>query len=397
MQFANVAGQNNIKERLLAMFRENRIGHALLFSEDEGFGALPLAIAFAQYINCKFRTSQDSCGTCPTCNKFNKLIHPDLHFAMPVNSTKATSLEKKGVSELTSAIADKNRKSTPADKRPVSDMFLSAWREMLLHNPYFTEQEWYKKIEIENKTGNIGVAEASLIVKKLSMMSFEGGAKFMIVWLPERMNLDAANRLLKLIEEPPKETYIFMVSEAPEKIIPTILSRCQMLRLHPIEKEVMFHELISEFDLEDKEAQFWAKISGGSLTKVREMINDSDESTQLDKSLALLLEGCVTKELQKVISFWEDISLTGRENQKLFLEYTLEFLRRSLMISVGVNEVANIPPNRIDFVTFWAGKFKPAFYNRAYILINRAIEDINRNVNSKYLFADLSNRFFLSL
>lgn len=375
MQFANIAGQKNIKERLLTMYRENRIGHAVLFSEDEGFGALPLSIAFAQYINCNFRTAHDSCGSCPTCNKFNKLIHPDLHFAMPVNSNKAI----------------------PAEKKPVSDMFLPSWRELLLQNPYFTEQDWYRKIEIENKNGNISVNEASLILKKLSMMSFEAGAKFMIIWLPEKMNQEAANRLLKMLEEPSKGTYIFMVSEAPEKVIPTILSRCQIIRVQPIEQEVMFQELISEFDLNDQEAQYWAKISRGSLTRAREMIGESGNSSRLDSSLSLLLEGCATKDLQKVISFWEEISLTGRENQKLFLEYTLEFLRRSLMISTGAEDVAHIPPTRVEFVKFWAGKLKPTFYNRAYTLINKAIEDINRNVNSKYVFADLSNRFFLSL
>lgn len=375
MQFANIAGQEKIKERLLTMYRENRIGHAVMFCEEQGYGALPLAIAFAQYISCKFRSDSDSCGSCPTCNKFNKLIHPDLHFAMPINRNKSISNEKK----------------------PVSDMFLPLWREMLLENPYFTEQEWYRKIKIENKTGNIGVAEASSIFRKLSMHSFEGGAKFMIIWLPEKMNQETANKLLKLIEEPPEGTYIFMVSESPENVITTILSRCQILRLDPIEKEVMFNELVSEFDLSDTDAKFWAKISAGSLTKAREMINDSSKTTDLDKSLSLLMDGCATKDLQKIISFWEDISQTGRENQKMFLEYTLEFLRRSLMVSNGVSEIANIPPTRVEFINYWAGKIKPTFYNRAYSLINKAIEDINRNVNSKYIFADLSNRFFLSL
>lgn len=276
-------------------------------------------------------------------------------------------------------------------------MFLPLWREMVLENPYFTEQEWYRKIQIENKAGNIGVAEASLIVKKLSMHSFEGGAKFMIIWLPEKMNQEAANKLLKLIEEPPLGTYIFMVSESPENIITTILSRCQILRLNPIEQEVMFNELISEFDLSDTNAKFWAKISAGSLTKAREMINDSAKTTNLDNSLSLLMDGCATKDLQKVILFWEEISQSGRENQKIFLEYTLEFLRRSLMVSKGALQVANIPPSRVEFINYWAGKIKPTFYSRAYTLINNAIEDVNRNVNSKYIFADLSNRFFLSL
>lgn len=376
MQFANIAGQQKLKERLLTMFRENRVGHAVLFCEEQGYGALPLAIAFAQYISCKFRSNLDSCGSCPTCNKFNKLIHPDLHFAMPVNSSKEVGT---------------------SNKKPVSDMFLPLWREMVLENPYFTEQEWYRKIQIENKAGNIGVSEASLIVKKLSMHSFEGGAKFMIIWLPEKMNQEAANKLLKLIEEPPLGTYIFMVSESPENIITTILSRCQILRLNPIEQEVMFNELISEFDLSDTNAKFWAKISAGSLTKAREMINDSAKTTNLDNSLSLLMDGCANKDLQKVILFWEEISQSGRENQKIFLEYTLEFLRRSLMVSKGALQVANIPPSKVEFINYWAGKIKPTFYSRAYRLINNAIEDVNRNVNSKYVFADLSNRFFLSL
>ncbi len=375
MQFAKVAGQYKIKNRLISFEKESRISHAILFWEESGFGALPLAVAFAAYIACPNKNDTDSCGSCPSCNKFAKLIHPDLHFAMPVNSTK----------EITS------------EKKPVSDLFAAKWREIITQDPYFTEQDWYRHIGVENKSGIIGVNEAALISKKMSLRSFEGGAKFMVIWLPERMNQEAANKLLKLIEEPPPETYIFMVSESPERVIPTILSRCQIFRVPPIEPEDMIQELIAEFDTDNNQAAFWAKISGGSITKARMMIADSERKLVFDQSLTSLLEGCVSKDLMKVISFWEEIASGGREYQKEFCEYLLEFLRRSLMVSCGAEDVANVPHEYLKFIKEWSGRLKPTFYNKAYNAVNDAIQDINRNVNSKYIFADLSNRFFLSL
>lgn len=375
MQFIQVAGQDILKERLVAMVEENRTGHALLFCEAPGCGALPLAIAMASYMLCESRRGGDSCGMCPTCNKTRKLIHPDLHFAMPVNSTK----------------------KVPSDKKPVSDHFIGEWREAVINNPYLTEQEWYNTIETENKSGIIGVYEASLILRKLSLQSFSGGPKFMMVWLPEKMNQEAANKLLKLIEEPPADTYILMVSHSPEKIIPTILSRCQIIRIPPIDREQLEGELMEEFDLSGAEAGFWAKLSGGSLSKARELIAGSALQQQMDILLARLLEGCANRDLAKTIAFWEEVATLRRDDQKIFLEYTLEFLRRALMVAEGLPEIANVPPSGTEQTAFWAQKFKPAFYGRALGIINGAMEDIGRNVNSRYIFADLSNRFFLSL
>ncbi|HBZ26471.1 MAG TPA: hypothetical protein DEO54_09615 [Rikenellaceae bacterium] len=375
MRFAAIVGQKKLKEQFIAMAADERVGHALLLYEESGFGALPMAIAFAQYLCCPNKADGDSCGSCPTCNKFQKLIHPDLHFAMPVNSTKTIS----------------------ADKKPVSDTFAAAWREAIISDPYLTEQQWYEKIGIENKSGIIGVNEAALIGRKMSMRSFEGGKKFMIIWLPERMNQEAANKLLKLIEEPPPDTFIFLVSESPENVIVTVLSRCQIFRLPPIESESLSMELVEEFDTDIEQARFWTKISGGSLSKARRLIKDSESSSIYDVYLATLLEGCANKDLKKVISFWEEISLKGRESQRQFCEYALEFLRRSLMTNIGSANISNTPDSAKEYITYWAAKIKPGFYPKAYEAINKALEDIDRNVNSRYIFADLGNRFFLSL
>ena len=346
MRFSEIKEQGNFVGQLIKLVEEDHVGHSVLFHEEPGAGGISLAIAFAQYLLCRNRANGDSCGECPSCNKFQKLIHPDLHFALPVTSTK----------------------SVAADKKPISDMFLSKWREILHSNPYVTEQEWYESIEVENKAGIIGVNEATAIIKKLSLRSFEGGAKFMIIWLPERMNQEAANKLLKLVEEPPLGTYIFFVSQAPEKVILTILSRCQIFKLDPINREK-------------------GRIEGefGYLNELfREKLN-------------ILLVGCARKDLHTVIYFWEEISFEGRERQKGFCLYALEFIRMAYMRSLNMGEISYTPGVIEEDVAAWSAKFKPAFYEKAYNILNQAIRDIERNVNAKYVFADTADRFFLSL
>lgn len=375
MKFSSIIGNQLLKSQLVNLSTEGRVSHAILFCEDQGYGALPLALAFAQYNSCPNKDEHDSCGTCPTCNKFQKLIHPDLHFAFPVNSTKKIT----------------------ADKKPVSDHFIDVWRQSVIENPNMTEQEWYDNIGVENKLGLIGVNEANLILTKLSLRAFEGGDKYMMVWLPERMNQEAANKLLKLIEEPPAGTYFFLITQAPEKIIPTIISRCQIIRVAPMEIEALGNQLAQEFSISPQDAFFWAKISGGSISKAREMINDSNETCIYQNQLSRLMTGCVEKDLVSVISVWEEIAGSGREKQKQFCRYTLEFIRRVYMVSLGAKEISNTPDSQKKVILQWSKKIKPTFYSKGYDAINGALADIDRNVNSKYIFSDLGNRFFLSL
>jgi DNA polymerase III subunit delta' len=375
MKFSDITGHNELKSKLIKLSDEGRVSHAVLFCEEPGYGALPLALAFAQYNSCKNKVNNDSCGVCPTCNKMQKFIHPDMHFAVPVNSTKKIT----------------------ADKKPVTDYFIDQWRKVLTENQYITEQEWYDEIGVENKQGIISVSEAGQILKKLSFRSFEGGDKYMIVWLPERMNQDAANKLLKIIEEPPAGTYIFFISQSPERIISTIISRCQVIRVTPIEENELAGRLRNEYDILEEESLFWARISGGSLSKVREMINSDKEVSDDHVLLIKLLEACSVKDMSKVIPVWESIAALGRERQKRFCSYSLEFIRQVYMVSLGLTAISNIPVHRKESTAAWAQKFKPSFYQRSYDALNGAIRDIERNVNSKYIFADMSNRFFLSL
>ncbi|MCA1746534.1 MAG: DNA polymerase III subunit delta, partial [Bacteroidales bacterium] len=215
MLFRDVLGQEQVKKRLIQSVRDNRISHAQLFFGPEGTGKLPLAIAYAQYMCCEHPSEDDSCGICPSCIKYNKLAHPDLHFAFPVVNTK------KGAGKT------------------VSDHFIAQWRETVTTNPYISENQWYGVIDAENKQGFISRNESNEVVRKLSLKSYEAPYKVLIIWLAEKMNASAANALLKLIEEPPDRTVFLLVAEHTDQIIPTILSRTQMIRIAPLEEQAI--------------------------------------------------------------------------------------------------------------------------------------------------------------
>ena len=249
MRFADIIGSEDIKKALVSMADTGRVAHAMLFYENEGCGALPLALAYVQYLNCPHRHDGDSCGECPVCNRISKLIYQDLHFIFPVNSGSKVQ----------------------ASARPTSETYLPLWRELVLKNPYFLESQLYETLGIENKSGNITVAEAKYILEKLSLTSVEDGYKCVLVWLPERMNAEAANRLLKVVEEPPGKTVFIFITHAPEKILQTISSRCQSFRVLPASKAEVGRVLSERFSLGGEEAAALANISGGSIgTALRE-------------------------------------------------------------------------------------------------------------------------------
>lgn len=375
MQFIEVTGQKKLKERLISMVKENKLPHAMLFYESPGFGAFALALSLASFMLCDNPTQTDSCGVCASCNKSKKLIHPDLHFVMPVNNTKRV----------------------PSDKKPVSDHFIDEWRKMVINSPYFYEQQWYDEIKIENKSGNISVNEASLIINKLNLRSFMGKEKFVIIWLPEKLSTEASNKLLKLIEEPPAGTYFILVSSSPERILTTILSRCQLIMVPPITHQEIIAELSQQTDLSSDELNYYAKLSGGSLTKVRELLEERHKVVEYEEYLQLLLDSSLSKDLTRSIEFWEEVSQLNREELRGFLEYTLSFIRSAFMMAQGIPELAYMPPSKEKMALYWSQKFKPQFYTKAYSIINDLLADLNRNVNAKYLFADMGNRFFVSL
>ena len=224
MNFSQIPGQTEIKTKLIRSVREERVSHAQLFAGSEGCGGMALALAYARFVSCENRTATDSCGTCKSCVKYEKMIHPDLHFVFPVI---------------------KGKKATD----PVSDNYIEEWRDFVKKSPYFTINHWFDSIEVGNAQGMIFASEASEIIKKLSLKTFESDFKIMIIWLPEKMHQATSNKLLKMIEEPPDKTLFLLVSEEPDKVIPTILSRCQLVKIPSFTKDDIEQYIIHRFGL----------------------------------------------------------------------------------------------------------------------------------------------------
>lgn len=348
MRFSEIIGNQALKASLVRMVQGNRLGHAILFTEDSGGGAFAFALALAQYVNCRDRQDADSCGECPSCHKYQKLIHPDLHFVFPVSTSNTLSESEK--------------------KAPVSDYFLPAFREMALSRPYFTEQMLYDAIGIENKSGLISVNEARRVFEKLSLRAAEGLWKTMIIFLPEKMNLDAANKLLKLLEEPPQGTLFLLISHNPERLLPTIRSRCQPIRLLPLTR--------------------------AERQRVEGLRQDNAEYREIARSL---LQAGLEKQLNGLFPQWEMLAELGREKQREWCLYMENYVRKLYLVAGGLDSLADLSPEEGATVRGFAAKIKPTFYEKAFAALEETLSAIGSNVNPKLAFCDLSNRLLLAL
>jgi len=368
MNFTRIPGQKDIISRLIRSVKEGRVSHAQMFSGPEGCGSLAVALAFAQYISCENRNAEDSCGKCRSCLKYEKMIHPDLHFVFPV--------------------IKKDKKDT----EPVSDSFIGAWREFAGKSPYFTINDWLNSIGVENSQGLIFSSEAAEIIKKINLKTFESDFKIMIIWLPEKMHTSAANKLLKLIEEPPEMTLFLLVSEEPGKVLPTILSRCQQMRLPGFSNDEITGYLIQNFDTVPQKAEEIAGVANGNIIKAIELVGNEDSVIQNLERFRNLMRFAWKRDIISLIGWSEDISATGREAQKNFLTYSLRILRENLMITLGQQN------NRLVFLAdeeaIFSKKFHP-FINQSNIYnltdeLNLAFTHVEANGNSKIIFLDLA-------
>ena len=372
MQFKEVLGHSSIIGNLRQMVDSNRVPHAILFTEKHGYGALNLALATISYMFCSNRTGGDSCQCCNQCSKTGKLVHPDLHFTFPIN---------------TSTLVGK-------DKRAEIDEFYPIWRNLVKENPWFSEQELYSALGIENKFGNISVAEAGTIIRKLSLSSYEGGIKVMLVMFPERMNQEAANKLLKSLEEPQPDTYYFLISHNPAKIISTILSRCRIIELHPIEENLLSQALQNRFGLDTGDAAFWAKCSGGSYGRAAELIQKENEQSENVSLFLQLIELGIKKDMVSMFDIWNNISGWGKEAQKGFCIESMEILRKIYMIGLGITDISYANKREQEKLKKVSEQLKPDFYEKGYNFFNNAVDCIERNVNPKFIFCDLCNRIY---
>lgn len=280
MKFSEVIGHQLIKKHLINTVDENRVSHALLFHGSEGTGKVLLALAFAQYLNCKNRLNDDSCGECSSCRKYSKLIHPDLHFVFPVvKGTKSTT--------------------------PVSDSYLSEWRDVVLKENYFSIHDWYRYMGVEKGQGLIYAQESQEIIRKLSLKTFEAEYKVMIIWMPELMHQSAANKLLKLLEEPPAGTVFILVSDKPDEILGTILSRAQQLKIPRLSDEDITYALKMQYNLPLEECQTLAKLANGNYVAAKEIVSESEERVYFFDMFVNLMRLAYGRKLHELIA-WSD-------------------------------------------------------------------------------------------
>ena len=367
MNFTEVLGLEHLKNHLIKSTDNGRVSHAQLFVGKEGSGALPMAIAYAQYVLCSTGNDAESCRL-----KCSKLMHPDLHFAFPVATNDTIK------------------------SRPVSNLFLAEWRRFISFNPYGNLFEWLQSIGIENKQGQIGVDEAEEIVKALRLKSYEGGYKIMIIWMAEKMHVSAANKLLKLLEEPPEKTVFILVAENEDHIISTIKSRCQLLQFPLLSEADIRKGLIEREGTDLPIAEQIANQADGNYNKALHLLHNDNSDEQFEQwfiawiRAAFKAKGNVSV-IQLLIDWSETIAKTGRETQKRFLNYCLQFFRQALLLNYNADSLVFLEPKTVGFKI---ENFAPFVHSKNILDINRelneAIYHIERNGNAKIILLDLS-------
>ena len=372
MLFSEILGQEHIKKHLTKSVDLGRIPHAQLFVGPEGSGTLPMAIAYAQYILCNNTNGENNSGN-EACNlKFNALSHPDLHFAFPVTTN------------------DKVK------KHPVSSHFLEEWRQLLDQQPYGNLFDWYRLLGVDNKQGQIGVDEAHDIVKALALKSYEGGHKVMLIWMAEKMNIACANKLLKLIEEPPEKTIFILIAEDEEQIISTIKSRCQALHFPPLAEAEISKGLMTQYDLSESDATKIAHQSNGNYNKACDLVYQDSEDLQFEEWFVFWVRSAFKAKGNKsaihdLISWSEEIAKTGRETQKQFLNFCLDFFRQAMLLNYGAEDLVYLETKSSNFKL---EKFAPFVHGANILDISNELQDaiyhIERNGNSKIILTDLS-------
>lgn len=366
MKFSDIPGQKEIISKLINSVRSERVSHAQIFSGPEGCGSLSLALAYGQYVSCENRSQHDSCGICKSCVKYEKMIHPDLHFVFPVIKDKKTN-------------------------EPVSDNYIEQWRDFVRQSPYFGLHKWLESIEVGNAQGLIFASEASEIMKKLGLKAFESDFKVMIIWLPEKMHLATANKLLKLIEEPPEKTLFLLVSDEPDKVVPTILSRCQLVKIPSFKPEEISAYLTERFRIHKAKADDISRVSNGNINRAIELCESEDSSLLNLERFKNLMRFAWKRDIVSVIGWSEEMASIGREPQKSFLSFSLRLIRENLMLTLDQlkNSLVFMTGAEADF----SSKFHP-FINHENIYsiteeLNKAFSHIEGNGNAKIIFLDL--------
>lgn len=365
MRFADIPGIDNAKKQLIQAIRNNHVAHAQLFYGQHGSANLALALAYSAYINCKNPSETDSCGECSNCTKIDKLVHPDLQFVYPVSPTKNIT-----------------------GKNAVSSSYLKDWRTYLENNKYGSLENWSTHYGAENKNANISKEESRNIIKSLSLKSFEAEYKVLIIWLPEYMHVSAANGILKILEEPPEKTLFLLVTCDYEKLLTTILSRCQLFKVPGFSDDEITGYLVESKGLEEGNARKIAMLAEGSIKRAIENIDSAE-----DDSHALFrdwMRQCWTKDYTAITSSTDQFFKMNKTAQKLFLQYAINMIRHALLTAYMPEETQKLNPDEQGFVTNFGKALSQDKLERISKELNQASYHLDRNANVKILFMDLS-------
>ncbi len=365
MFFKDIVGQEELKKQLTETARKGVVAHAQLFCGQPGAGAFPLALAYARYLNCTDRSETDACGQCKSCLQYNELAHPDLHFVFPM-------------------IAGKERKKT------VCDDYLTEWYDFLKSHVYFDLDMWLDRIEAGNKQAMIYTEESDQILRKTSLKIYEAEYRILLIWMPERMNIACANKLLKVIEEPPQNTVILMVSDTPEQMLGTILSRTQRLNVRPIAAEALTEALMQRYHLEPDAARQIAHLAHGNMLEAEKALSTEQESDLFLEIFIRMMRNSWARNVKEMKNMAEELSTMTREKQKSFLSYCQHLIRENFVYRFRSDDLNYMKSNEAAFSV----RFSPFVNERNVFDLIRELAEaerhISQNGNAKMIFFDLS-------
>jgi len=371
-RFKDVIGQEAVKAKMRREVDEGHIPHAQLLCGPSGVGKLPLALAYARYLCCTHRTDGEACGQCQSCKQWESLMHPDVHFMFPIVSS------------------EKKKKSICAD-------YLPEWRELLLNSPYFSYSQWLEAMDAENSQPIIYAKESDEITKALSLKPIEGEFKITIIWLPEKMHEACANKMLKLLEEPPQHTVFLLCSEEPERMLPTILSRTQRINLPRLSEEEIAEALQNKYGVQPSDSETLAHLAGGSFVKALDQIHLNEENDRYLQLFMSLMRLAYARRIREMKAWSEEVAALGRERQKDLLMYCQRMIRESFMANFHQRQMSYMNLEEQQFTS----RFAP-FVNEANAMeimqeLSEAQVHIEQNVNAKMVFFDLALKMIVLL
>lgn len=370
--------QHDIVAHLQKQWAEGRVPHALLLAGPEGSGKMALALDFARLLLCQNPQKgemAEPCGTCHGCAMTRTLAHPDLHFAYPIIRPKSMS----------------------ASGRLVCDVWLKEWRDMLLQSPYFDLAAWEDRMGIENQQPLIYSEESDELLRKVSLVSSQGGYKVVIIWLPELMHTTCSNKILKLLEEPPQQTLFILCSNEPQRLLPTILSRTQRIEVKGLSEQDIAAALVQQRGLAPEDAAHTAHLAAGNYTRALRQLSVNDDEREYFDMFVLLMRKCYLRDIKEMHAWSERVAAWGRERQKSFLDYAQRLVRENFIYNFRQPELNYLSREEANFSTNFA-----RFINERNVIpisdeLAAAQRDIEQNVNARMVFFDFALKMIVLL